>query len=87
MCPHHRGWFPHVAQDDGPSEADLLRPDDPGVAVGRREVADMFCNLGVSLCELGQLQPSLAAFGSALRYDQNHARAGQNERAMLQFLR
>ena len=60
--------------------------DDPGVAVPRTEVASVFVNMGVSLCDMGELESSLEAFEAALRYDPTHAQATQNERAVRAFL-
>ena len=51
----------------GPS-GDALAREDPGVAVARSDVASIYCNLGVSLCDLGELRPSLKAFEAGLRY-------------------
>lgn len=55
------------ADTAGPA-GDALMREDPGVAVARSDVASIFTNLGVSLCDLGELRPSLEAFEAALRY-------------------
>ena len=57
------------------------------VHVPPRELADLYCHLGVELVELDSLEPALAAFEDALDADPTHANAASNIVAMRSALR